>query len=78
MKTFRIYAQIVYKDPQHDEKGFPENPSLNNPDPAITIHNDEMHELVAEIKTPTESEAREKIRLLAQANLPVLDITITD
>lgn len=52
---YRVHASIVYKNPQRDAIGFPDNAPIHNPDPDITIHNEELEELVCTVKAETEA-----------------------
>ena len=78
MKTYRVYAQIQYKNPKYDAKGFPSNAPLASPDPSIHIFSCEMEELVAEIKATRLDEVIVKLEQLAKANREVQGIVIED
>jgi hypothetical protein len=73
-RGFRVYAQIVYKNPKQDAAGFPDNEPIYNPDPTIEIHNDEMEELVLTVRAQTEEEVRNRVNLLKKVNFHIEDI----
>jgi hypothetical protein len=72
MKTFRVYAQIQYRDPKFDEHGFPCNKKLQNHNPHLRIISEEMEELVAEVEAEDLPDVERKLVLLRRDNLHVM------
>lgn len=78
MKTYRVYAQIVYKNPCNDGNGFPYNAPLMNYNPTqVKVFSEEMEELVCEIAAEDTAGVALKLDQLRRENPHVLEF-ITD
>lgn len=74
LKTWRIYAKIIYRAPMWDADGFPANKPLNNHNPTrVKIFSEDMEELVCEITAEDADDMLKKLDQLRRENPHVLE-----